>query len=357
MVFEPGSVMCYNALYNFGSLSDRGAGMYYIAIIIGLTFAYINGMHDGGTIVATAISSRLMAPRKAIIMAGIANFIGSVILGTMVVDTIYRNIVDLDPIVKGAQFSGYLFVIVAFAGSILWNLFTWKIKLPSSASHSLIGSMIGAGIAYAGISSIHWSSVFFRVVLAMIISPLIGFVFGYLFYKAEIGSLKYGTTKLDKRIQAIEVADSFLLSLSYGSNDSQKVMGLILIAASVNEGHALDVPLWLILACGACLALGTASGGYNMIRTVGFDITRMDSKKSFASQFAAFFVTTAANLTGLPISATQVVTATVAGVGTGVSVRKVNWEILGRILISWVVTIPCSGLVGYALFRFALLII
>ena len=308
------AALCYNAVYQFPVLSKREAVMYVIAIIIGLTFAYINGMHDGGTIVATTISSRLMTPRKAIIMAGIANFIGSVVLGTMVVDTIYRNIVELDTIVKGSPLSGYVFVIISFAGSILWNLFTWKIKLPSSASHSLIGSMIGAGIAYAGISSIHWSSVLFRVVLAMIISPLIGFVFGYLSYKAEIGSLKYGTTKLDKRIQAIEIGNSFLLSLSYGSNDSQKVMGLILIAASVNAGHTLDVPLWLILACGVCLALGTASGGYNMIKTVGFDITRMDSKKSFASQFAAFFVTTAANVTGLPISATQVVTATVAGV-------------------------------------------
>ncbi len=327
--------------------------MFIAVAAISLIIAYINGMHDGGTIVATTITSRLITPGKAIIMAGVANFLGAVLLGTSVVSTIFEGVVYPGTILSGPQEQSYVFILAALLGSAIWNLFTWFVKLPSSASHSLIGAMMGSGIAYMGLDCVEWQSIFFKVILAMIISPVIGFVFGFIFYKAETRALRYGTSKLDKHVHTLHLLSSFFLSLSYGSNDSQKIMGVMLLALAVREGSAVQLPIWVILLCGTALALGTVSGGYNMIKTVGFDITKINVKKSFASQFAAFFVTTAANFTGLPISATQVVTATVAGAGSGESVRGVNWEILSKILISWVVTIPCSVAVGFVLFSAA----
>ena len=325
--------------------------MFIVVIIISLTIAYINGMHDGGTIVATAITSRLTTPMKVIVLAGTANFLGAILLGTSVVSTIYEGVVYPATILSGPQDKSYMFLLAALLGSAVWNLFTWFVKLPSSASHSLIGAMMGSDIAYMGLYSVVWPSVYLKVILAMIISPLIGFVFGFIFYKAEMRGLRYGTSKLDKHVHTLHLLSTFFLSLSYGSNDSQKIMGVILLALTVKEGTAVSLPVWAIILSGLVLAIGTISGGYNMIRTVGFDITKINVKKSFASQFAAFFVTTAANFTGLPISATQVVTATVAGAGTGESARGVHWPIMSKILISWLVTIPCSLAVGFVLFQ------
>ena len=326
--------------------------MFFVAIGIGLIFAYINGMHDGGTIVATSITSHLLSPSKAIILAGIANFCGSLLLGTTVAHTISENILDLDSILSLSSSSVYILITASFVGSILWNIFTWIVKLPSSASHSLIGSMIGAGIFSVGVHHVMWINIFFRVILAMLLSPLLGFIFGYLAYKAELRMLRYGTQIWQKRIEFLHKISSFFLAFSYGSNDAQKVMGLIFIALLSQKSSLVAIPTWLVFASGASLAIGTMTGGYNMIKTVGMNICKINIKNSFASQIATFFVVTLANTTGLPISATQVVTSSVMGVGTATSAKKVNWSVTSRILISWIVTIPCSAIVGAAVYQF-----
>ena len=324
--------------------------MFYFMIAIGLIFAYINGMHDGGTIVATTISSRLIPPAKAVFIAGLANLLGALALGTAVAYTISENIIDITPVLAGSSDQCYTFVAASFAGSMVWNILTWIIKLPSSASHSMIGSMIGSGIAAYGAGYILWNSIFVKVILAMLISPLLGFIFGYLFLKLQNTLLKSATIVWQTRIRILHKLSSFFLAFSYGSNDAQKVMGLIAIGLAGYFSAGIEIPFWLIVSCSAALAIGTITGGYNMIKTVGMEICKIDIHNSFASQIATISVMTLANLTGLPISATQVITSSVMGVGSGNTPKSVNWTVTKKILLAWLITIPASAATGGLVF-------
>ena len=324
--------------------------MFYFMIAIGLIFAYINGMHDGGTIVATTISSRLIPPAKAVFIAGLANLLGALALGTAVACTISENIIDITSVLAGSSDQCYTFVAASFAGSMVWNILTWIIKLPSSASHSMIGSMIGSGIAAYGAGYILWNSIFVKVILAMLISPLLGFIFGYLFLKLQNTLLKNATIVWQPRIRILHKLSSFFLAFSYGSNDAQKVMGLIAIGLAGYFSAGIEIPFWLIVSCSAALAIGTITGGYNMIKTVGMEICKIDIHNSFASQIATISVMTLANLTGLPISATQVITSSVMGVGSGNTPKSVNWTVTKKILLAWLIIIPASAATGGLVF-------
>ncbi len=324
--------------------------MFYYMILIGLAFGYINGMHDGGTVVATTISSRLLSPSKAVAIAGVANFLGAIALGTAVAYTISENIIDIRPVLAGPKSLCYTFVAAAFTGSLIWNVLTWVLKLPSSASHSMIGAMIGSGICAYGLPYVQWHSIMIKVIGAMLLSPLLGFLAGYLFLRLLEYLLRNGTMVWSSRIQVLHKASSFFLAFCYGSNDSQKVMGLIAIGLAASSGSGIEIPLWLILAASAALAIGTMTGGYNMIKTVGMDICRIDIQNSFASQMSTIFVVMLANVTGLPISATQVVTSSVMGVGASNTPKSVNWAVTKKILLAWVVTIPVSALIGGVVF-------
>ena len=324
--------------------------MFYYMIIIGLVFGYINGMHDGGTVVATTISSRLLSPAKAVCVAGIANFLGASALGTAVAYTISTNIIDIRPVLSGPQSLCCAFVAAAFTGSLFWNLLTWVLKLPSSASHSMIGAMIGSGICAYGPVYIQWHSIMIKVIAAMLFSPLLGFAAGYLFLRLLEYLLRNGTIVWNRRIQLLHKGSSFLLAFCYGSNDAQKVMGLVAIGLAGFYSTDIQVPLWLLLAASAALAVGTMTGGYNMIKTVGMDICKIDIQNSFASQMSTIFVVMLANVTGLPISATQVVTSSVMGVGASNTPKSVNWAVTKKILLAWLVTIPASALIGGAVF-------
>lgn len=324
--------------------------MFYFMIAIGLIFAYINGMHDGGTIVATTISSRLIPPAKAVFIAGLANLLGALALGTAVAYTISENIIDITSVLAGSSDQCYTFVAASFAGSMVWNILTWIIKLPSSASHSMIGSMIGSGIAAYGAGYILWNSIFVKVILAMLISPLLGFIFGYLFLKLQNTLLKNATIVWQPRIRILHKLSSFFLAFSYGSNDAKKVMGLIAIGLAGYFSAGIEIPFWLIVSCSAALAIGTITGGYNMIKTVGMEICKIDIHNSFASQIATISVMTLANLTGLPISATQVITSSVMGVGSGNTPKSVNWTVTKKILLAWLITIPASAATGGLVF-------
>lgn len=324
--------------------------MFYYMIIIGLAFGYINGMHDGGTVVATTISSRLLSPPKAVCVAGVANFLGAVALGTAVAYTISENIIDIRPVLAGQKDLCYTFVAAAFTGSLIWNILTWILKLPSSASHSMIGAMIGSGACAYGLAYIQWSSIMIKVIAAMLVSPLLGFTAGYLFLRLLEWLLRNGTIVWSRRIQLLHKASSFFLAFCYGSNDAQKVMGLIAIGLAGFHSADISIPLWLILAASAALAAGTMTGGYNMIKTVGMDICKIDIQNSFASQLSTIFVVMLANVTGLPISATQVVTSSVMGVGASNTPKSVNWTVTKKILLAWIVTIPASAAIGAAVF-------
>ncbi|WP_338547940.1 inorganic phosphate transporter [Emergencia sp. JLR.KK010] len=320
--------------------------MFYYMIIIGLAFGYMNGMHDGGTVVATTISSRLLTPTKAVCVAGIANFLGAIALGTAVAYTISENIIDIRPILSGSKSLCYAFVAAAFTGSMIWNVLTWVLKLPSSASHSMIGAMIGSGICAYGLPYIQWNSIMLKVIAAMLLSPVLGFAAGYLFLRLLSRLLRNGTIVWNHRIQLLHKGSSFFLAFCYGSNDAQKVMGLIAIGIAAFHHTDVVISLWLIVSASCALAIGTMTGGYNMIKTVGMDICKIDMQNSFSSQLSTIFVVMLANVTGLPISATQVVTSSVMGVGASNTPKSVNWTITKKILLAWLITIPVSALIG-----------
>ena len=324
--------------------------MLYFVIILGLCFAYINEMHDGGTVVATAISSKVFSPRKAVMAAGAANFIGAIFLGTEVARTIFTDIISVNVVRENTQELCFFFVIASFAGSMLWNVLTWIVRLPSSASHSMIGAMIGAGLAAYGCSCVQWASIFFKVILAMLISPVAGFLAGLLLNRLFVWLLQHGTVVWNRRITLLHKLSNLLLAFSYGSNNSQKAMGLIAIAVLYRDDASFSIPLWLILSAGAALSIGTITGGYNMIRTVGMNICKINLRNSFTSQASTIFVMAVANITGLPISATQVITSSVMGVGSSDTPKSVNWPVAKKILLAWVITIPISTLVGYLIF-------
>ena len=327
--------------------------MYYLVLLAGLIFAYLNGMHDGGTVVATAISSRLEPPRKAVIYAGIANFFGAVLLGTSVARTITGDIVDFGTGGSEQDRVIMLFALASFTGSIIWNIITWITRLPSSASHAMIGAMIGSGICAFGPEAVQWHSIYVKVILAMLLSPVLGFAAGFLFLKLQNRLLRNGTMVWNRRISRLNKVTSFLLSFSYGSNDAQKVMGLMAIGTCALTGGKGEIPMWIIAGCGLVLALGTMTGGYNMIKTVGMDICKINVDNSFASQLATISVVTTANFTGIPISTTQVITSSVMGVGTGNTPKSVNWKVIYRILAAWIITIPASGLMAFFLYYIA----
>lgn len=331
--------------------------MIYLIVTAGLITAYINGMHDGGTIAATTITSHLAAPRKALIISGISNFIGALLLGTTVAGTIASGMVDSTAILQSDRQSACLFVISAFAGSMIWNIFTWVAGLPSSASHSMIGSMIGCVMLGYGTQMVYWNSVFIKVILAMLISPVIGFVIGYLLIKLQNRILQNATMIWSKRIRALELVSTIMLAISYGSNDSQKVMGLTAIGVAACTASPITIPWWLIAACGGALAIGTMTGGRNMIRAVGKDIIRVDMDKAFASQLSSILVVEFSNIAGLPISSTQVITGSIMGVGTENTPRSVNWTVTGKIILAWIITLPASALMGAMIYRLLTLII
>ena len=324
--------------------------MFYFMISIGLVTAYIAGMHDGGTIMATAVSSRLFSARKAVLLAGLANFCGAVLLGTAVAYTISGDIIDVTPVLGGSKDMCYTFAAAAFAGAITWNLITWKLKLPSSSSHTLIGAMIGSGIAAYGMAYIKWHLILIKVILAMIISPALGFGLGYLFLMLEKRILQNGTIVWNRRINLLSKISSFLVAFSYGSNNSQKVMGVMAIGLAGFYGRDVFVPAWVVLSCATALGVGTVTGGYNMIKTVGMDICKIDSQNSFASQLSTISVVMGANVTGLPISVPQVITGSVMGVGTEKTPKAVNWAVSKKIIVAWIITIPLSALIGAAVY-------
>ena len=320
--------------------------MLYLVWAIGLATAYINGMHDGGTIAATTVTARILPPRQAVILCAAASFAGALILGEAVARTMAYQLVDFSCIPENDIL---LFLLATFIGSIIWNMVTWFLKLPSSASHCLIGSLVGCTLVSLGPDGVFWDSILLKVILAMFLSPLVGFVLGYLLMLAEKRLLKHATMAWKPWIRRLELLSTVLLALSYGSNEAQKIAGLLFLTGTIGSELPLLSSIPVILA-GAALALGTATGGYNMMSTVGRRIVKINMDRAMSSQLASVLVVEFANITGLPISFTQVVTGSVMGVGTESRPRSVNWGIILRILSSWFLTLPVAALCGAAVY-------
>ena len=314
-----------------------------IIIILALIFDFLNGIHDSSNIVATMIASRAFSPRTALGMTAVANFLGPFIFGVAVAETIGNEVVDSAAI-------NLLVILTALLSAIIWNILTWYLGFPSSSSHAMVGGLIGAVLVGAGWDAILLPGLL-KVLLTLLLSPLIGFVFGYLILKVLFLLSWNATPKVNTVFKRSQILTSISLALSHGTNDAQKTMGIItltLVTAGVLETFV--VPQWVIFACASMIALGTAVGGWRLIRTLGGKIFRIKPIDGFASQLGSSIVILGASLIGGPVSTTQVVSSSIMGVGAAERMNKVRWGVGKDIAIAWVFTIPATALVAAGLY-------
>ena len=314
-----------------------------VVLVLSLLFDFLNGIHDSSNIVATMISSRAFSPRSALVMTAIAEFLGPFLFGVAVAKTIGDEVAQ----------SGALTLHVLTAcliSAILWNLLTWFFGLPSSSSHALIGGLVGAVAMEAGFGAIKLAGLE-KVLVALFVSPLIGFVFGFIlmrFIYFLVRGAAPGVNEFFKRAQFFTAVG---MAFSHGTNDAQKTMGVITLSLVIGGVlPTFQVPLWVIAASAGAIALGTSVGGWRLIRTLGGKFYKIRPVHSFTSQLTSGIVILAASLFGGPVSTTQVVSSSIIGVGSAERLGKVRWSVAGDILTAWIVTIPATALVSAGIY-------
>jgi PiT family inorganic phosphate transporter len=312
-----------------------------LIVIIGLAllFDFLNGIHDSSNIVATMISSRAFSPRVALGVTALANFFGPFIFGVAVAETIGHEIV-------AAQAINVEVILAALISAILWNMLTWFLGLPSSSSHALIGGLIGAVVVGAGWSALEMKGLE-KVLIALFTSPLIGLAAGFLITRLILLLCWNASPRVNWFFRRGQIITALALALSHGTNDAQKSMGLITLAL-VTFGYlkVFAVPTWVIVLCASMIALGTAVGGWRLIRTLGGKFYKIRPLHGFSSQLASALVILSASLVGGPVSTTQVVSSAIMGVGAAERVKKVRWGVAQEIVMAWVLTIPATALVA-----------
>ena len=319
-------------------------------IVIALIFNFLNGIHDSSNIVATMISSRSLSPRAALGATALAEFAGPFIFGVAVAQTIGRDVVNADSVSVEV-------ILAALVGGILWNLITWRLGIPSSSSHALIGGILGATIAGAGWDAVQWAGMK-KILLVLFTSPLIGFIFGFIVLRLVLLLSWNATPRINGLFKRGQLITGTALALSHGANDAQKTMGIITLAL-ITGGLQTDftIPLWVIVSCAATMSIGTATGGWSLIRTLGAKFFRVKPVDGFASQLASTAVILGASVLGGPVSTTQVVSSTIMGVGAGERANKVRWGVARDIAFAWLLTIPCTGLVAAGVYWLLILFV
>jgi len=313
-----------------------------IVVATALAFDFTNGFHDTANSVATSISTRALAPRTAVGLAAILNFVGAFI-SLKVAATVAGGIVDADLVTTTVIFAGLI-------GAITWNLVTWYFGLPSSSSHALIGGVVGAAFAAEGSKAVLGDGLLEKVIVPSLVAPVIAFIVAacaILITYRMVGRLAPGP--VNRGYRRGQIVSASLLSLSHGTNDAQKTMGIItlaLIAHGSLHGTSPDPPTWVVVSAATAIALGTYSGGWRIIRTMGSRIIKMDPAQGFAAQSGgAAVLLTAAHL-GFPLSTTHSITGAVLGAGAAKRVSAVRWGLAGNIFLAWILTLPAAALVG-----------
>lgn len=311
-------------------------------IILALVFDYINGMHDSANAIATVVSTRVLAPRTALILSAALNFVGA-FTSTAVAKTIGKGIVDPALVTNGI-------VAAALIGAIFWNLLTWYYGIPSSSSHALIGGIIGAVLVEHGFAELNSAGIL-KIVKALIIAPIAGFVGGmilmiaimWIFHRSPAG-------KVNRWFKHLQLVSASFMALSHGSNDAQKVMGIItmaLVGAGYYANQAFHIPTWVVLICATAMALGTAAGGWRIIKTMGVKMIRLQPVHGFAAETAAAVTILTASHMGAPVSTTHVISGSIMGVGSAKRFTAVRWGTAGQMGVAWVLTIPATAGVAY----------
>jgi PiT family inorganic phosphate transporter len=310
-----------------------------LLIGLALLFDLLNGIHDSSNIVATMISSRALRPQTALTMTAMAEFSGPFLFGVAVAKTIGSEVVQAEAITIEV-------ILAALAGAIIWNLLTWFLGIPSSSSHALVGGIVGAVLIGAGFKAIQFKGLGL-VLVALLVSPLIGFVFGFVIARIIFFLSRSATPKINTFFKRSQILTALALAFSHGTNDAQKTMGIITLGLVISGNiPVFKVPLWVIAASAGAIALGTALGGWRLIKTLGGKFYKIRPVHSFASQLTAALVILGASLFGGPVSTTQVVSSAIMGVGSAERISKVRWGVAEEIITAWIITIPVTGLIS-----------
>ena len=313
-----------------------------LVVALALLFDFSNGWHDSANAIATVVSTHVLSPGQAVLLAAVLNIAGA-FMSTAVAKMIGGGIVEASLI---NQFT----VMAALIGAITWNLFTLILGLPTSSSHALIGGIIGAALAQSGWSAIKLSGL--RAVLeALLLSPFLGFVLGYFFILAIYWSVFQVVRGIANRsFRRLQLVSASLMAFSHGANDAQKAMGIVTLAlVSAGQLDRMVVPTWVILSCALAMGLGTAAGGWRIIRTLGMRIIKMEPVHGFAAETSAALILLGTAHFGMPVSTTHTITSSIMGVGAVTRLSAVRWGVSLRIVYAWIFTLPGAGLVAYGL--------
>ena len=310
-------------------------------IIIALAFDFLNGLHDAANSIATVVSTRLLSPVWAVVFAAFGNFAAYWLVGLHVAETVGKGIVDKDAVTPAVVFG-------ALVGAMFWNVVTWLKGIPSSSSHALIGGLLGAGIAHGGFAVVE-SSGTTKTVVAIFLSPMIGFVLAMVMVLITSWLFKgFQPRRAEGVFKSLHLVSSAAYSISHGGNDAQKTMGIItvlLYSTGQLEGE-FHVPEWVVISCYAAIAMGTLSGGWRIIKTMGSKFTKLNHHTGFCASTAGSFVVFGASAMGIPISTTHAITGSVIGTGAARKASAVRWGVAGRVVTAWFITIPISAAVG-----------
>ncbi|MCR4436421.1 MAG: inorganic phosphate transporter [Clostridiales bacterium] len=310
-------------------------------VIISLAFDFINGFHDTANSIATSVSTRVLSPRQAILMAAVLNFVGA-LMSEKVAKTISKGLVN-------GSLEQYV-IIAALLSAIIWDLITWYIGIPSSSSHALIGGLVGASSAYAAsLDKVVWKGVWEKVVIPLFTSPMIGFVIGYIIMLGLSELLRpLSQRSVNKWFSKLQIISAAVMAYTHGNNDAQKSMGIItlaLISSGVLDQNS-HIPLWVKIACALAMCLGTSLGGWKIIKTMGINMIRLQPIGGFAAETASAIVIETATSIGAPVSTTHVISTAIMGVGASKRLSAVRWALARNIVGAWVFTIPVTALIG-----------
>ncbi|GEP83848.1 putative phosphate transporter protein [Staphylococcus piscifermentans] len=313
-------------------------------VIFSLIFDFINGFHDTANAVATAVSTRALTPRRAILLAAVMNFIGALTF-TGVAGTITKDIVDPFKLQNGL-----VVVLAAIFAAIFWNLLTWFFGIPSSSSHALIGAIAGAAVASQGSFTVLHFQGFTKIIIVLVVSPLVAFCVGYIMYSIiKVLFKNANLTKTNRNFRIFQIFTAALQSFSHGTNDAQKSMGIItlaLIVANLQDGNNVEPALWVKIACATAMGLGTAIGGWKIIKTVGGNIMKIRPANGAAADLSSALTIFVASSLHFPLSTTHVVSSSILGVGASNRAKGVKWSTAQRMIVTWVITLPISAIVA-----------
>lgn len=321
-----------------------------LLVALALFFDFLNGFHDAANSIATIVSTRVLSPKYAVMWAAFFNFIAFLFFGLHVAGTLGHGIVEL------GQLDTYV-IFGALVGACVWNIITWYYGIPSSSSHALVGGLIGAALVKSGPSALVMSGII-KTVAFIVISPVVGLLLGLI-----MGVIVYNLfakqtpAKVDHIFRKGQLISAAAYSLGHGSNDAQKTMGIIagLLFSAGYLGPEFHIPLWVVLSCQAAIALGTMSGGWRIVKTMGNKLSKLKPVDGFCAELGASVMLFGASAMGIPISTTHTITGSIVGIGTLKGIRAVKWGVAGNIVWAWIITIPAAALVSAVFYKLAVM--